>query len=114
MDTRLSPGPDPSSSAIPFPLSTVVPASDAGRFHAGYPLPAEPNTPNYKAYTYNGFNFSLTTGFSPIHPPPVRPPSVDTLQSVSTFVGSPPPSISVEIRISIGIDIGPWIFNNII
>jgi len=102
--------PDPSSSALPFPLS--IP--DAGRFQAGYPVPVDPNTPNYKAHTYNGFNFSLTIGFSPAHPPPVRPPSVDTLQSVSTFVGSPlsPTSVaSDEIRISIGIDIGPWVFN---
>ena len=109
MDTQLNPGPDASSSAIPFLLSTVVPFSDAERFHDGYPLPAEPNTPNYKAHTYNGFNFSLTTGFSPINLPPVRFPSVDTLQSVSTFIRSPPPSTSVasnEIRISIGIDIG--------
>ena len=104
MDT---PRPDPSSYAILFPLPT---APDAGRFHADSSVPVEPNTPNYKAHTYNGFNFSLTTSFSPTHPPPVRPPSVDTLQSVSTFVGSPPPSISVspdEIRMSIGIDIGP-------
>jgi len=96
MDTRLSPGLDSSSSEIPFSVSTVA-----------------PNTPNYRAYTYNGFNFSLTTGFSPTHPPPMRPPSVDTLQSVSTLVGSPPPLTSDEIRISIGIDIGSLIFNSI-
>ncbi|KIM41571.1 hypothetical protein M413DRAFT_27891 [Hebeloma cylindrosporum] len=104
MDTRLGPGPGSSLSSTPV--------ASGGRLHpdAGYPMTTEPSIPNYKAHTYNGFNFSLTTGFSPTHPPPMRPPSVDTLQSVSTFVGSRslPPSIAAisdEIRISIGIDI---------
>ena len=108
-DTR---GPDPSPSAILHPLSTDVP--DAEISQAEYPIPPELNMPNYRAHTYNGFNFSLTTGFSPIHPLPTRPPSVDTLQSVSTLVRSSPPPVSApsKSRISIGINMGRWKFDS--